>query len=114
MAQANRKQNGEHGHSWWPLRLFVSREQEETLPPLLTAMRQLRLQVLDAQGEAAGAFAARAQAIAALARTNGELETAAVLMKLAAIAEVGAYLDVRSDLLDLLDVAHAALKPPGQ
>lgn len=114
MAQAQRKQNGERDHPWWPLRLFERKEQQQPLPPLLTAMRQLRIQVLDANGEAAAAFAARAQAIAALARKDGELETSAMLMKLVAVAEIGAYLDVRSDLLDLLDLAHAALNPPSQ
>lgn len=114
MVQAHRKQDDERDHSWWPLRLFERKATQEALPPLLTAMRQLRLQVLDVQGEATAAFAARASAIASLARDKGELETSAILMKLVAVAEVGAYLDVRSDLLDLLDLAHAALNPPDQ
>lgn len=82
------------------------------LPPLLTAMRQLRQRVLDVHGEGVAPFVERAQAIAAHARENGERETAAMLMKLAAVAELGNHLDVRADLLDLLDLAHAALHPP--
>ncbi|MBY0564109.1 MAG: hypothetical protein K2P58_07975 [Hyphomonadaceae bacterium] len=113
MAQADRKHRSDGEHHWWPpLRLFERRQQPEALPPLLTAMRQLRHQVLDAQQDGAAPFVARAQAIAALARDNGELETSAILLKLAAVAEVGVYLDVRADLLDLLDVAHAALNAP--
>lgn len=112
MAQANRKRKDEQEHLWWPLRLFEQRPQAEPLPPLLTAMRQLRLQVLDAQGEAAAPFASRTLAIAALARENGEHETSAMLMKMVAVAEIGVHLDVRSDLLDLLDLAHAALNSP--
>lgn len=84
------------------------------LPPLLTAMRQLRHYVIDAHGDSAALFVERAQATAARARESGELETAAVLMKLAAVAELGNHMDVRAVLADLLDLAYASLKLPSQ
>lgn len=97
---------------WSFARLFNRRRRQASLPPLLTAMRQLRQHVLDAYGEGASDFAQRAEAIAGLARENGELETSAVLMKLAMTAELGASRDIRAALIELLDEAHAALNPP--
>ena len=94
--------------------LFGWRRQSEgtPLPPLATALRQLRQHILDAHGVGVAAFVERTQAIAALARDSGEPESSAILLKLAAIAELGRDRDVRPILLDLLDEAHWALRPP--
>jgi hypothetical protein len=96
------------------LRLFSRHRDDEplSLPPLLTAMRQLRQHVLDVQGDSVEPFVLRTHAIAAVARESGEHETSAVLLKLATVAELGRYRDVRPDLLELLDQAHAVLNPP--
>lgn len=115
MGNANRKpQHDERGHLLRGLRLFDWSRQSAPapLPPLLTAMRQLRQHVLDVHGDGVAPFVERVKTIAAHARDSGEPETAAMLMKLAAVAELGNHLDVRADLIDLLDLAHAALNPP--
>lgn len=117
MGNANRKPTeDERGPLVRGLRLFAwpRRSAPAPLPPLLTAMRQLRQQVLDVHDEGVTPFVERVQAIAAHARDSGEPETAAMLMKLAAVAELGNHMDVRADLLDLLDLAHAALNPPAE
>jgi MoxR-like ATPase len=117
MAKKDKKPEGEDSKpatGVWRLFEWRRNESAEPLPPLLTAMRQLRQHILDAQGDGIAPFVERAQAIAAQARESGEHETSAILLKLAAIAELGRDRDVRAVLLDLLDEAHAALNPPSE
>jgi hypothetical protein len=94
---------------------FLDRRREETHappPPLLTAMRQLRQRAIDAHGAGAADFAARVAGIAELARYQGEQQAAEVLMRLAHIAMLGKEMDVRPDIIDMLDRAHEALNAP--
>lgn len=79
-------------------------------PPLSRAMRQLRQYVLDAHGERLDIFITRVESTALLARMNNEPETSAALLRLAAVAYLGKCRDVRSDLIDMLDRAHALLR----
>jgi hypothetical protein len=81
-------------------------------PPLSRAMRQLRQYVLDAHGERLDIFITRVESTALLARVDNEPETSAALLRLAAVAYLGKYRDVRPDLIDMLDRAHAALRTP--
>lgn len=80
-------------------------------PPLSTAMRQLRLRVLDAHGAGMDAFITRAHGVATLARAQGEHATAAALLSLATMAAHSRLSDVRPALYEALDRAHAALEP---
>lgn len=80
-------------------------------PPLATAMRQLRLRVLDAHGADMDAFITRAHAVAMLARSHGAHAVAAALLNLATIAAHSRMSDVRPALYEALDRAHAALEP---
>lgn len=82
-------------------------------PPLSTALRQLRQYVLDAHGERLDMFITRVKSTALLARMNHEPEVSAVLLRLAAIAYLGKIRDLRPDLIDMLDQAHAALRIAG-
>jgi hypothetical protein len=80
-------------------------------PPLATAMRQLRQYVLDAHGEKLDAFITRVESVALLARLNAEPEASAALLRLAAVAKLGRMRDLRPDMIELLNAAHAALRP---
>jgi len=91
---------------------LVERRRENfatTPPPLGSALRQLRLMVLDVEGEHADAFVVRAQGVAALARMHSEPEAASILMNLATVAALARSRDIRTHLYNMLDDAHAAL-----
>jgi hypothetical protein len=78
-------------------------------PPVATALRQLRMRVLDASGAGIDAFVARARMVAQLADIQHEPETADVVRALARrAAQTGG--DVRQFLYDGLDRAQAALR----
>ncbi|MBY0564108.1 MAG: hypothetical protein K2P58_07970 [Hyphomonadaceae bacterium] len=79
-------------------------------PPFDTALRQLRMRIIDARGVRADALASRAQAVAILARMQGETEAAAALLSFAALAARGRDTDVRTALHASLDRVHAALR----
>lgn len=80
-----------------------------TPPPFGNALRQLRLMVIDAEGERADAFAVRAEGVAALARAHSEPEAASMLSNLATVAKLGRHRDIRAHLYNMLDDAHEAL-----
>jgi len=79
-------------------------------PHLATAMRQLRMRIIEARGLGAQAFADRAQGTAILAQVNDEHEAADALSSLAMTAARGVERDVRSFLYQGLDRAHAELR----
>lgn len=97
--------------SWFSMRLLDRRENNLAgpPPPLSTALRQLRLRVLEAYGERLEIFITRVESTALLARLNNEPDASAALLRLAAVAYLGKSRDVRPDLIDMLDRAHAAL-----
>jgi hypothetical protein len=78
-------------------------------PPLNTALRQLRMRILDARGPAAATLSDRARAVADLAAAQGEHEAAHELSTFAASALRGRNVDVRPMLYKELDRVHAAL-----
>lgn len=78
-------------------------------PPLNTALRQLRMRILDARGPAAATLSDRARAVADLAAAQGEHEAAHELSAFAASALRGRNTDVRPMLYKELDRVHAAL-----
>ena len=78
-------------------------------PPVSTALRQLRMRILDAQGPAAAKLADRANAVAMLAAHQGEHDAAYELSAFAAAALRGRNADVRSSLYASLDRVHAAM-----
>lgn len=80
-----------------------------TPPPLTTALRQLRMRVIEARGAGAAVFADRAQSVALLAQMNHEYEASDTLSSLAMTAVRARDTDVRPILYDGLDRAHAAL-----
>lgn len=79
-------------------------------PPLNTALRQLRMRILDAQGQGAAALSDRARAVAMLAMTHGEHDAAHELSAFAATALRGRTADVRAGLYKDLDRVHAAMR----
>lgn len=79
-------------------------------PPLPTALRQLRLRVLEARGGAAQTFANRATALALLAHDQHEPDAADALTSLANTAARGRDHDVRPALYNGLDRVHAQLR----
>lgn len=79
-------------------------------PPLNTALRQLRMRILDAQGPNAAALSDRARGVAMLAEFNGEHEAAHELSNFAAVALRGRTTEVRSALYQELDRVHAAMQ----
>lgn len=78
-------------------------------PPLSTALRQLRMRVLDAQGSGAKTFADRAHGCAILAEMNAEHDAADALSAMAMKAARWGGPDLRPSLYTDLDRAHAAL-----
>jgi len=80
-----------------------------TPPPLTTALRQLRMRVIEARGAGAATFADRAQSVALLAQINNEYEASDTLSSLAMTAARGREHDVRPILYQGLDRAHASL-----
>lgn len=79
-------------------------------PPLPTALRQLRMRILEAEGAGAVALAARARGMATLAAMQHEPDAAQALTAFAAVAQRGAGYDVRQSLYDALDHVHATLR----
>ncbi|GIK47492.1 MAG: hypothetical protein BroJett013_01890 [Alphaproteobacteria bacterium] len=94
------------------MRLHDRRRENRAAPPphLPTAMRQLRMYVIDACGAGAQAFANRTRALAALAQAVDEPEAAETLAALAKTAAHGGDRDVRGLLYQGLERAHAALR----
>lgn len=78
-------------------------------PPLNTALRQLRMRILDAHGPAAASLSDRALAVASIAASHGEHDAAQALSALAASALRGRNDDVRPTLYKQLDRVHAAI-----
>lgn len=78
-------------------------------PPLNTALRQLRMRILDAHGPGAARLSDRARAVANLAAAQGEHDAAHELSAFAASALRGRNADVRPMLYKELDRVHAAL-----
>jgi hypothetical protein len=81
-----------------------------TPPPLTTALRQLRMRVIEARGPGAAVFADRAHSVALLAQMNSEYEASDTLSSLAMTAVRARESDVRPILYEGLDRAHAALQ----
>jgi hypothetical protein len=79
-------------------------------PPVPTALRQLRMRVLDAAGAGVNGFAARAQGVAQLAEMQHEPDAADALRAMARKVTHWAGQDVRQSLYDDLDRAHASLR----
>ena len=79
-------------------------------PPLNTALRQLRMRILEAQGMHAAALSDRARGVAMLAASFGEDEAAHELSAFAVMALRGRNGDVRPLLYQELDRIHAALR----
>lgn len=97
------------------LRLVQERRREDRAgppPPLGTALRQLRMRVLDARGAAADAFIVHAHGMAQLAELQHEPEAALALARLAVLAERGREMnhDVRPALYDALDEVETTLR----
>lgn len=93
------------------LRLRERRREDHAVPPphLPTALRQLRMRVMDARGPGATAFADRVQSVALLAQFKNELDAADTLSSLALTAARGRDRDVRPILYQALDRAQAGL-----
>lgn len=79
-------------------------------PSLPIAMRQLRLRVLDAQGERAVTFAERIRGTAQIAQSHHESGVSSVLNGLANQLSAARGADIRQSLYDGLDRAHAAMR----
>lgn len=79
-------------------------------PPLPTALRQLRMRILDAHGQGAAVFSDRVQSVAMLAQLHGETAAASALAALALSALRGRTNDIRLELYKGLDHVHAALR----
>jgi hypothetical protein len=80
-------------------------------PSLRTALRQLRLRVMDTQKRAgADAFLMRVQATASLAAAHGEDKVARMLMQLAKHLARANGADVRQQIYDALDTVTAAVQ----
>lgn len=79
------------------------------VPPLNTALRQLRMRILDARGPGAASLSDRALAVATLAASQGEHDAAHELSAFAASALRGRNEDVRPTLYKQLDRVHAVM-----
>lgn len=79
-------------------------------PPLATALRQLRLRVLDARGAGVSAFVNRVQSTATLAEMQNETEAAYELNALGVTLERTSIDDARQHIYATLDRAHAVLR----
>lgn len=79
-------------------------------PPLATALRQLRLRVLDARGSGVSAFVNRVHGTAALAALQNEPEAANELDKLGVTLDRTCLDDVRPNIYTALDRAHDLLR----
>lgn len=94
------------------LRLIERRRADRaaTPPPLSTALRQLRLRVLDASGAGVRAFVNRVQGTATLAELQDEPEVAFELNTLGVTLDSTRLDDVRENIYASLDRAHALLR----
>ena len=81
-----------------------------TPPPLTTALRQLRLRVLDAQGPGVNAFVNRVQGTAVLAELHNEPEVAFELNNLGLALDRTCLNDARANIYKTLDRAHAMMR----
>jgi hypothetical protein len=79
-------------------------------PPLSTALRQLRLRVLDARGPGVEAFVNRVQGTALLAEMQGEPDAAFELSNLGMTLDRTCIEDARENIYAVLDRAHALLR----
>lgn len=79
-------------------------------PPLNTALRQLRLRVLDAQGTGVSAFVDRVEGTATLAELQNEPEVAYELNALGMTLNRTCLNDARSNIYKTLDRAHAVMR----
>jgi hypothetical protein len=92
---------------------FNERRQDDyvgTPPPLSTALRQLRLRVLDAQGEGVSAFVNRVEGTAVLAEMQNEPEVAFELKTLGMTLHGTSIKDTRANIYKTLDRAHALMR----
>jgi hypothetical protein len=81
-----------------------------TPPPLSTALRQLRLRVLDAQGPGVDAFVDRVHGTATLAEMQNEPEVAYELGALGAVLDRTCIKDARVNIYKTLDRAHDVMR----
>jgi hypothetical protein len=79
-------------------------------PPLPTALRQLRMHILEANGPGAALLSERARGVAMLAGLHGEQDVARALASFAAVALRGRSSDVRQALYQELDRVHAVVR----
>ncbi len=79
-------------------------------PPLSTALRQLRLRVLDARGAGVAAFVNRVQGTALLAEMQNEPEVAEELNTLGLVLDRTSIEDARTNIYKTIDRAHAAMR----
>lgn len=79
-------------------------------PPLPTALRQLRMRIIEAQGQGAATLSDRARGVAMLAVSYGEHDAAQALSSFAATAMRGRNTEVRQSLYKELDRVHAVLR----
>ncbi|WP_135211515.1 hypothetical protein [Vitreimonas flagellata] len=78
-------------------------------PALNVALRQLRMQIIEARGPGLDRFIERAHSTSILAQENCEHDAADALSALSVYAARNRELDVRPALYQGLDRAHAAL-----
>jgi hypothetical protein len=81
-----------------------------TPPPLSTALRQLRLRVLDAQGPGVNAFVNRVEGTAVLAEMQNEPEVAFELSNLGLTLNRTCLNDARHNIYKTLDRAHELMR----
>jgi hypothetical protein len=79
-------------------------------PPLATALRQLRLRVLDARGAGVEAFVIRVQGTAALADLLNEPDVAFELNNLGLALDRTCLEDARGNIYATLDRAHDLMR----
>jgi hypothetical protein len=79
-------------------------------PPLATAIRQLRLRVIDARGAGVNSFVNRVHGTALLADMQGEADAASELNNLGATLGRTSLDDVRQHIYTSLDRAHALMR----
>jgi hypothetical protein len=92
---------------------WLERRQENRAaspPPLSTALRQLRLRVLDAQGPGVNAFVDRVEGTAALAQMHNEPEVAYELNALGLTLNRTCLNDARTNIYKTLDRAHEMMR----
>lgn len=95
-----------------PLRFHERRQFDSAGPPpsLSSALRHLRLKVLDARGPGMGSFVERTRAIALLAQMQRQPEAAQALTHLSNSLSHNTEYDVRDDIYDDLDRVNTVLR----